>query len=45
MRAVLSSIKGEGRTIILASHNAQDIEILCDKVYEIENGKLAVKKD
>ena len=30
----------EGRSIILASHNREDIQILCDQVYEMDNGKI-----
>ena len=29
-----------GKTIILASHNKEDIEILCDEVYEMDQGRL-----
>ncbi|MBE5922478.1 MAG: ATP-binding cassette domain-containing protein [Lachnospiraceae bacterium] len=32
--------KRQGKTIILASHNAVDIELLCDYVYELDAGKL-----
>ena len=31
-------MKREGKTILLASHSAEDIEILCDEVYEMEMG-------
>lgn len=40
IRNLLLDLKKEGKTIILASHNAQDIEILCDHVYEMDNGIL-----
>jgi len=33
-------LKNEGRTILLASHNREDIDILCDYVYEIDSGEL-----
>lgn len=32
--------KKKGKTILLVSHNAADIDILCDKVYEMELGVL-----
>ena len=43
IRNLLLYLKNEGKTIILASHNSQDIEILCDKVYEMDNGILTVQ--
>lgn len=36
MRALLKRLKEEGKAILLASHNAADIEELCDEVYEME---------
>lgn len=27
-------------TILLTSHNSEDISLLCDKVYKMENGEL-----
>lgn len=38
MRELLLKLKSEGKTILLASHAAEDIEVLCDKVYEMEMG-------
>ena len=32
--------KNKGKIILLASHNSGDIEYLCDKVFELENGKI-----
>jgi ABC-2 type transport system ATP-binding protein len=37
---ILLGLKKEGKTIILASHNKEDIEGLCDTVYEMEHGRL-----
>lgn len=39
MREMLLQLKAKGKTILIASHLADDIEILCDKVYEMEQGK------
>lgn len=36
MRTLLKELKAEGKTILLASHNAQDIEELCDEVHNME---------
>lgn len=41
VRNILLKLKEEGKTIILASHNKEDIEILCDEVHEMDHGKLA----
>lgn len=38
IRKMLLDLKASGKTIILASHSKEDIEILCDEVYEIEAG-------
>lgn len=38
MRRLFLELKDQGNTILLASHNRDDIEILCDKVYEMDNG-------
>ena len=37
MRELLKELKNQGKSILLASHNAQDIEELCDDVHEIED--------
>ena len=36
MRALLLELKSQGKTILLASHNAEDIRTLCDHVHEME---------
>lgn len=36
MRELLQELKCQGKAIILASHNAQDIEVLCDDVHDME---------
>lgn len=40
MRELLLSLKGQGKTILLASHFAQDIDELCDSVCEMDQGVL-----
>jgi ABC-2 type transport system ATP-binding protein len=37
---ILTKLKIDGRTIILASHNKEDIDSLCDEVFFMENGEL-----
>lgn len=36
MRELLLELKKQGKAILLASHNAQDMETLCDEVHEME---------
>lgn len=38
VRKLLLDLKEQGKTIVIASHNALDIEILCDYVWEMEKG-------
>lgn len=38
IRALLLSLKEQGKTILLASHFVQDIDELCDTVYEMDQG-------
>ncbi len=40
MRSLFLSLRDEGRTILMASHNREDIEVLCDEVYEMDAGVL-----
>ena len=41
MRTLFSGLRNAGKTIILASHIAEDIQVLCDTVCEMENGVLS----
>lgn len=38
IRAALKVLKERGKTILLASHNSEDIDILCDTVHEMDGG-------
>lgn len=38
MRELFSRLREEGKTIIMANHSAEDIDILCDTVYEMDLG-------
>ena len=40
MRGMFRDLRSNGRTLILASHNALDIDVLCDTVYQVENGRV-----
>lgn len=45
MRKYLLNLKEKGKTIIIASHSAEDIEILCDTVCEMDKGILSKIKN
>jgi len=40
MRELFLQMKSEEKTILLASHNKEDIDVLCDEVYEMDKGVL-----
>lgn len=40
MRNLFLKLKNQGKTILIASHNHEDIDILCDEVYEMDHGNL-----
>ena len=40
IRELLLKMKEQGKLIILASHNREDIDVLCDEVFEVEKGKI-----
>lgn len=40
MRQYLLDLKAQGKTILIASHSAEDIDVLCDTVCEMDKGKL-----
>lgn len=40
VRSILIERKEQGKTILLVSHNAEDIRVLCDVIYEMDKGKI-----
>ncbi len=42
MRQYLLELKSQGKTILIASHSAEDIDVLCDTVCEMDKGELTV---
>ncbi len=40
IRDMLLKFKDAGKTILLVSHNSEDIGVLCDTVHEIDKGIL-----
>lgn len=43
MRDYLLALKASGKTIIIASHSAEDIAVLCDTVHEMNKGVLTTR--
>lgn len=41
IRDLLMSLAGEGRTVVLSSHDLHDVESLCDRLLVLEEGRLA----
>ena len=40
IREILVEEKQKGKTILLVSHNENDISYICDKIYEIDGGRI-----
>lgn len=40
IRQILLDLKGQGKTIIIASHSREDIEVLCDTVHIMDSGNI-----
>ena len=40
MRQYLLDLKAQGKTILIASHSAEDIDVLCDTVCEMDKWHL-----
>ena len=45
MRRLLCSFREAGKTILLVSHHADDIDSLCDTVWEMEHGQLHAREE
>lgn len=44
IRRYLLDLKSQGKTILIASHSAEDIDMLCDTVCEMDKGTLTVMR-
>ncbi|MGN2337710.1 ABC transporter ATP-binding protein [Clostridium cagae] len=42
-RNIILDLKKKGVTILLTSHNREDIDILCDYIYSMKDGKLSIE--
>ena len=36
----VDELRKQGKTILLVSHNSEDIKLLCDDIYEMDKGKI-----
>ncbi|HIQ95443.1 MAG TPA: ABC transporter ATP-binding protein [Candidatus Limivivens merdigallinarum] len=43
MRRLLGEMRERRKLILMASHNKEDIELLCDRVYEMDAGEISLK--
>lgn len=41
VRDILQQQAAKGVTVLLASHNSEDVAVLCDRVYRMENGRIS----
>lgn len=44
IRNILLDLKKNGTTILLASHYAEDVNLLCDTIWEMDQGKMIQQK-
>ena len=44
MRKYLLDLKAQGKTILIASHSSEDIDVLCDTISEMDKGVLSAVK-
>ncbi len=40
IKEIILSLKKQGKMILIASHNKDDLQLLCDKIYKIDSGKI-----
>lgn len=44
MKKLFCDLKKSGSIILIASHNKDDLDEMCDKIYEMKNGRLEILK-
>jgi len=42
VRKLFKNLRDQGKLIIICSHNKEDIDLLCDEVYQMDAGKLTI---
>ncbi len=45
LHSIILDLKKQKKIILLASHNIEDLKLLCDKIFYLSNGKLKDKKE
>jgi len=45
IKEIIRVLQAEGKTILMTSHNYEDLEILCTQIYALEEGRLDVLAD
>ncbi len=40
MRLLFRNLKEQGKTIVLATHVKEDVELLCDRIYQLRDGRV-----
>lgn len=40
IRKIIMDLRKQGKLILIASHNKDDLKLLCDKIYKIDDGKI-----
>ena len=45
LRTLLNEQRSLGKTILIASHSAEDIRLLCDTVIEMEAGQISFRRE
>lgn len=45
MRRLFARLREEGKTILLASHAAEDIDLLCDTVFDVNQGMITLRNE
>lgn len=44
IRDLILNFKEKGKTILITSHNKEDIDILADKIYTLDKGRVFIKQ-
>lgn len=45
VRTILDTLRSENKIIIIACHDAEEMEMLADEIYEMENGEIIEKRN
>jgi len=45
MKEIIRVLQAEGKTMLMTSHNYEDLETLCTQIYALDGGRLDVLAD